>query len=190
MISESENSVPSWDATTVQAAQLAKQLRPFALYLFFLALALLVFDIILEPVPQNPWEGREPAWLYSNPWLNGLNHYLVLILKAGAALSLLWGLWVAQRYLGRLEKGGVWSVSTLRLVREIGECMIASAAFSILITPTVTAWVTNYGGFDLRLEETALSLLGLGLMLMVLARVFTQVLESAQQIKAENESFV
>ena len=184
MISDSSNSVDSWQLTSARASEQAKQYRPVALWVFGVA----ALNLVVEYVSALSWATLETT---TRPaWLEVVHLLLLRLLEVSPAIALMWALWDSIRYLGRLEQGAVWSAPTLRFLSEVGESLIWSAALSIVIAPTLKLWINARGGVDLRLEGFLLALLGVGLLLRLLAQVFSQVLESAQQIKAENESFV
>lgn len=184
MITGFSNSLDAWQLTSARAAEQAKQYRPVALWVFGVA----ALNLAVEYISGLSWATLETT---TRPaWLEVVHLLLVRLLEVSPAIALMWALWDSIRYLGQLEQGAVWSAPTLRFLREVGESLIWSAALSILIAPTLKLWITAHGGFDLRLEGFLLALLGVGLLLRLLAGVFSEVLESAQQIKAENESFI
>jgi hypothetical protein len=184
VIIKSNDPSDAWQLTSTRAAEQAKYYRPVALWVFGVAALNLTVDYISGLSWTTLATTTRPAWL------EVVNLLLVRLLEVSPAIALMWALWDSIRYLGRLEQGAVWSAPTLRFLREVSESLIWSAALSILIAPTLKLWINARGGIDFRLEGFLLALLGVGLLLSLLARVFTQVLESAQQMKAENESFV
>jgi hypothetical protein len=185
VISNIGNSVDSWRLTSSQAAEQAKRYRPIALWVFVVAAA----NLALEYVSELSWVTLETTT--RSAWLEVINVLLIRLLEVSPAIALMWALWDSIRYLGQLEQGAIWSAPTLRFLHEVGQSLIWSAALSIVIAPTLMLWITTRGGgVDFRLEGFLLALLGVGFLLRLLAQVFSQVLESAQQIKAENESFI
>lgn len=152
--------------------------------MFYIALLLIASEYFIQPA----WDALARA--PESDFFGVINQLLIYWINA-AAVSLAWALWEAQRYLGRLEAGAVWSVSTIQFIGRIGECLLMSALWATLLTPSINGWVSSSGGgFDWRLESTSVVLFGLGLPMAVIARVFGQVLETAAALKTDNDGIV
>jgi Protein of unknown function (DUF2975) len=173
-----------WTQTETRAAEEAKKLRPIAQVLFVGALSLITSEYFVQP----SWDQLRQAPVPS--FLEAINQILKLWINAGAAISLAWALWEAQLYLKRLEQGKIWAISTIKFLERIGECLIVSAVWTTLIAPTLQFWAAMRGGFDWQLDAQSLILFGLGLLLAVIARVFGSVLQTANELKTENDGIV
>lgn len=174
-----------WTQTATRAAEEAKRLRPIAQGLFYVALLLIASEYFIQPA----WAALAKA--PESDFFGAINQLLIYWINAAAAVSLAWALWEAQRYLGKLEEtGGVWSVLTMQFIGRIGECLLLSAVWATLLTPSINRWVSYGGGFSWRLESSSVVLFGLGLLMAVIARVFGQVLETAAELKTDNNGII
>lgn len=92
------------------------------------------------------------------------------------------------RFFGRVGEGDVYTERNLRTLRSGGEGLIAAAAASALVVPTLMRWVggEGAGGIDWALNDLALGVGGMGLVIAGLAHVFREGL----RLKHENEQFV
>lgn len=92
------------------------------------------------------------------------------------------------RFFGRVGEGDVYTERNLRTLRSGGEGLIAAAAASALVVPTLLRWVEGEGagGIDWALNDLALGVGGMGLVIAGLAHVFREGL----RLKDENEQFV
>lgn len=184
MITKTDSPAASWHSTQQLAAQQAHKLRPVAQVLLGLSILMLIYKYFPGPVWAELRSAPTP-----NVW-EAVQQYLLTVIPAGTAISLVMALSATERYLAALEKQAVWSTSTLNLIREVGDCLMASALFSILIVPTVELWTSNRWGFDWHLDVFSLALLSLGLLLDLMARVFNGVLRSAEHLKADHDAIV
>jgi Protein of unknown function (DUF2975) len=176
MIKNSDRALTNWTLTATWAAEKAKTLRPISEVLLVVALLLISFEYFVQPIWAQLNNAPQPSW-----W-QVLNQCLRQLAGAGAAIALVWALWETRSYLHRLEKGAVWSVSTITFLERIGECLIVSAIWEI--------WIDGRGGFKLQLESSSMVLFGLGLLMTLIAQVFARTLKTANQLKTENEEIV
>jgi Protein of unknown function (DUF2975) len=184
MIKNSDQALTDWTLTATWAAEKAKILRPISEVLLVVALGLITSEYFVQPT----WAELKNAPRLT--WWQGLSEWLLHLVEAGAAIALVWALWETKSYLHRLEKGAVWSVSTITFLERIGECLIASAVWKTLIAPTIDFWMSGHGGFKWHLESSSLVLFGLGLLMALIAQVFARTLNTANQLKTENEEIV
>ena len=174
-----------WQQTAARAAAEARWLGLVATVLFAIATLLIATEYFVLPV----WK------IINNPPLPSASQALRQILfpwvYAGTAISLTWALWEARLYLRRLEQGEFWVASTMAFWERIGECLLVGGIWTVLVAPTVHMWVSGrHGGFDSNPNAASLVLLGLGLFLTVMARVLSQVLSTAEGLKADNDLVV
>ena len=174
----------SWTQTETRAAKEAEKLRPIAYGLFVIGSILIATEHLFYPI----WAQLQQTPLPS--FSQAIHNILKKSINAGAAISLTWALWEAQQYLGRLEQGKVWAISTIKFLEGIAECLIVAAVWTTLIAPTLQVWVARRGGFDWQLESQSLILFGFGLLLDVIARVIGSVLQTANELKTDNDGIV
>jgi hypothetical protein len=60
----------------------------------------------------------------------------------------------------------------------------------VVIAPTLHVWVGKNGGFDWQLQSQSLILFGFGLLLDMIARVMGSVLQTANELKTDNDGIV
>lgn len=178
----------AWTATAEKAAERARTLRPIAITLFAIGMAMIANDVV--PVSRECFDVL----------IDGQRQFSALcvlqevgprLILAGPAIALVWALWEAQSYLKRVEDGAVWAPATMKLFGRIGECLIAAAVWSALFAPTLTAWVNERGGpLAWQLDAPIVTLAGLGIILIAIARVLGDVLTVAGQVKSDNDEIV
>ncbi len=179
------NRTDPWTETATRAAAEAKYLRPIAQALLILAILMIVSQYFAQPAWEEIRRAPTPSFL------DALNQWLLKIINAGSAVALTWALWETQGYLKKLKQGAIWSVSTMQFFGRIGECLIASAVWATLISPTITGWATEFrGGFQWHLESQSLVLLGLGLLMSLLARVIGTAFQTANDLKADHDGII
>jgi Protein of unknown function (DUF2975) len=174
----------SWTKTETRAAKEAEKLHPIAYGLFIIASITIATEYLFQPIWAQSQQTPIPSFF------DALRNILKQSINAGAAISLTWALWEAQQYLKRLKQGQVWAISTIKFLERIGECLIVSAVWSIAIAPTLHVWVIRHGGFDWQLESQSLILFGFGLLLDMIARVMGSVLQTAFELKTDNDGIV
>jgi Protein of unknown function (DUF2975) len=173
-----------WKQTETRAATEAQKLRPIAYGLFIIASVTIASEYLFLPIWAQVQQTPTPSFL------DAIRSILKQSINAGVTISLTWALWEAQLYLKRLEQGQVWTISTIKFLERIGECLIVSAVWSVVIAPTLHVWVITHGGFDWQLESQSLILFGFGLLLDMIARVMGSVLQTANELKTDNDGIV
>ena len=177
----------NWETTAQRAIAGAKQLRPFALYLFVLIVVSIVLGNFLGPLVQGIASARlsedASVWEVSK-------RVTVRWVDAGPAIAIAYAIWLGQKYLQRLAAGEVWSTATAILIRRVGECLLISAALSIVVVPTAARWLEARDGFALDLSTQAIGIGALGGLLTLVAGVLGNVLHTAATLKAETDSIV
>lgn len=177
----------AWTATAEKAAEKARTLRPIAITLFAIGMAMIANDVV--PASRECFgvlvDGQKQFSVRCV--LQEVGPRLIL---AGPAIALVWALWEAQSYLKRVEDGAVWAPATMKLFGRIGECLIAAAVWSSLFAPTLTAWVNERGPLAWQLDAPVVTLAGLGIVLIAIARVLGDVLAAAGQVKSDNDGIV
>lgn len=176
-----------WTATAQRAAAEARWLRPLILTLFVIGLiSVLRHLVILRDACSGAVLAGEKAFTLAC----ALHELGLQLIAAGPALALLWALYETQAYLKRLEDGDVFAPSTMKLFARIGEALIMAAAWAVVIAPTLSQWVAGHGGFDWQLDAKSITLGGLGIALVTIARVLGEVLASAEAAKADSDAVV
>ena len=96
----------AWTATAEKAAERARTLRPIAITLFAIGMAMIANDVV--PVSRECF----------GVLVDGQRQFSALcvlqevgprLILAGPAIALVWALWEAQSYLKRVEDGAVWA---------------------------------------------------------------------------------
>jgi Protein of unknown function (DUF2975) len=181
MITKSDHTDP-WTQTETRAAKEAEKLRPIAYGLFIIASITIAINYLFQL-----WALSQQTPVLS--FFNALRNILRPLINAGGAISLTWALWEAQLYLKRLEQGKVWAISTIKFLERIGECLIVAAVWSGVIAPTLHVWAVKHDGFDWQLESS-LILFVFGLLLDMIARVIGSVIQTANDLKTDNDGIV
>ncbi len=168
----------------------AKRLRPWVYGLFVLAVVLVTTQIASDGLASTAHlKVRHDAgetWSFAQM----LDALLRQVLRAAPAIALTSALWYAQNYLGRLEKGELWTASTAALVDEVGRAMVTASALLVVIVPTVSLWLDGGGVFRLDLEAASVVLGGLGLALVVVSRGLRAALGAAGTLKSDHDLIV
>lgn len=177
-------------AAAVKAAEEARRLRPWVYGLFVLAIVLIVSEIVSHGMERTA-DLREvhAAGDAFRAW-DVVDAFLRQALGAAPAFALATALWYGQDYLKRLEQGGLWTVSTARLVKEIGASLVTASALSIVVVPTALLWLDRRGAFVADLESGPVVLGGLGLALIVIGRVLYDAIGAAGSLKSEHDQIV
>ena len=170
-----------WAATSQHAGEKAKALRPLALTLFIVALAMIGAKHLVGPVIGAIKGGGGFAW-----W-QIIN---VALVDAAPALALSWGLLEMYRYLGRVEAGQVWAADSMIILARAGDCLWAAAVWLAVFGPTLHTWIKMDGRFDVQIDATVVALAGLGILLSATARMLGRVLAAAAAIKADSDAIV
>jgi hypothetical protein len=180
------NHTDPWTETATRAADEAEKLRPIAYGLFIVASIMIASEYLFLPIWAQVQQTPTPSFL------DAIRSVLKQSINAGAAISLTWALWEAQCYLKRLEQGQVWAISTIKFLERIGECLILAAIWTTLVAPNLHLWTATPGGggFDWQLESQSLILFGFGLLLDMIARVMGSVLQTANDLKTDNDGIV
>lgn len=111
----------------------------------------------------------------------------VVLIIALPKLLLLGVLADFAKFFGRVGQGDVYTERNLRTLRSGGEGLVAAAAASAVVVPTLLHWVGGEGGgIEWALNDLTLGVGGMGLAIAGLAHVFREGL----QLKRENEQFV
>ena len=172
-----------WEDAVIRAAAEASRLQPLATGLFVIALLSVLGSGIAEPlIDQARGEGYDRAEAFQEVARNLLN--------AAPAIALLWALWDARTYLGRLSRGEVWGPATMQMLGNVGNALLWAGILALAVVPTLENWIGGSVGFDLRIEPTNIALVGLGLLLSLIGRVVRNVVEVAASLKQENDQIV
>lgn len=173
--------------TADRAQASAQRLQPLGWGLFGLVLVGVALGDVLEPMLQAVQSARpggsKTVWEAAQ-WVS------LELVRASPSAALVYSVWSGQRYLQRLSRGEVWDVATPELLGRIGTCLIWAAALRDLIVPTALRWLRAQGGFDLQLSTLSLVLAALGALLLLIARILRDVLETERSLKTETDGFV
>lgn len=181
-MSLAETSQGAWSDAVVRAAAEASRLQPLATVLFAGAMLLIAGQHAADPLAYALDSG-DPA----DAWRE-LGRHLV---EATPAIVLSFALLETRAYLSRLAKGELWGPSTAHLLGRVGSTLLAAAVAAFLLAPTLMNWIEgNYGGFHYDLEASHLVLAGIGLLLMLIAKVIGDVVSVAASLKSENDQIV
>ncbi len=172
-----------WEDAVIRAAAEASRLQPLATGLFVIALLSVLGSGIAEPLieaarGERYGEGEAFSEVARN------------VLNAAPAIALIWALWDARAYLGRLSRGEVWGPATMQMLGNVGNALLWAGILALAVVPTLENWVNGSFGFDLRIEPTNIALVGLGLLLSLIGRVVRNVVEVAASLKQENDQIV
>lgn len=172
-----------WEDAVIRAAAEASHLQPLATGLFVIALMFTVGAGFAEPMFEAlRHSGEERAELFRETSRN--------VFAALPAIILLWALWDARAYLGRLARGDVWGPATMRMLGNVGAALLWAGIVATAVSPTLERWVYGDFGFDVRVEPTFIALIGLGLILSLIGRVVRNVVDVATALKRENDEIV
>lgn len=176
-----------WTATAQRAAAEARWLRPLALTLFAIGVVMTAKEVaVIEHACVDETIGAARRFSLACAG----REVGAKLVHAGPAIALLWALWEAQAYLKRMESGEVWAPSTMAMFGRIGECLLAAAVLLAVVTPTLTLWIAGDGGLRWNLDPLTLTLGGLGIILIAIARVLGDVLETAAAAKADSDAII
>lgn len=190
MMKTSELSAVDWEQARQRAGARARRWWPVALSLFIGIVVTLAVAEVLKPLL---WQVRE--WRALGPGegvtLREVLGWLSLrALRAAPALALAAAVGATVGYLRHLGAGGLWDAATSRLLRRVGSALVFSAAFTTVVVPTGTRWLAARGGFDFEISTVAVALGVLGGLLIVVADLLKDVLQTAHALKADSDSFV
>lgn len=174
-----------WEDAVIRAAAEASRLQPLATGLFVIALLSVLGSGIAEPLTRA--FGREE---YGETGGEAFQEVARNMAEALPAIALIWALWEARKYLGRLSKGEVWGPATMQMLGNVGNALLWAGILAIAVAPTLESWVHGSFGFDTRIEPMNLALVGLGLLLSLIGRVVRNVVEVAASLKQENDQIV
>ncbi|MFT3997592.1 MAG: hypothetical protein QM667_09310 [Asticcacaulis sp.] len=113
--------------------------------------------------------------------LNQIGLFWLTLLAPGFCLCALWS--TADVFAG-LERGDGFGPVLVKGLRNVGSNLLWAAAASVVIVPTLTAWVSDrFGGFHYNADITAVTIGALGLTLWLVAG-------TGEKMRREMESFV
>lgn len=172
-----------WEDAVIRAAAEASRLQPLATGLFVIALLSVLGSGIAEPL-LNAMRGE------GYDQRDAFNEVARNVLHAAPAIALIWALWDARSYLGRLSRGEVWGPATMQMLGNVGNALLWAGIVALAVAPTLENWVEGSFGFNLQVEPTDVALIGLGLLLSLIGRVVRNVVEVAASLKQENDQIV
>jgi hypothetical protein len=176
-----------WEDAVIRAAAEASRLQPLATGLFVIALLAVLGNGVVEPLIDAA-RGEE----FGEDFGRGGAVFRIAenLLHVAPAIALIWALWDARTYLGRLARGEVWGPATMQMLGNVGNALLWAGILALAVAPTLESWV--HGGFDIdvRMEPTNIAMVGLGLLLSLIGRVVRNVVEVAAALKQENDEIV
>ena len=151
------------DADIADIRKRGRDTQTLVLIVLVLAASTIVADVVIGPALRL----LKDAAL--RPFLTDIGATLI---DSAPMLILLGGLWSAQRLFGRVADGDVFTAANAAGVGEIGHAMFWCGVAEVLIVPTVKAWMSHDGGFDIHLEGWAIVLAALGGAVVLFGRIW------------------
>ena len=177
-------------SAAMSVAAEARKLRPWVFALFVLAVVLVVSEIAVNGIAGTAKLKALREAGADLSLMTQVDTFLRQILRAAPAIALTSALWYAQNYLGRLERGDLWTASTALLVDEVGRALTWTSVLMLAVVPTLGLWLDGRGPFQIDLEALPVVLGGLGLALIVVSRGLGAALTAAEALKSEHDQIV
>lgn len=190
MMTSQEGQRVDWETVRQRAADRARKLWALSLSLFVVLVVSIAVSDFLKPLLLQVREWRELSPTGGVAPGEVLTWVSLRVLRAAPALALAAAIWAAQNYLRHLGAGELWNAGTARLLRRVGSALLLSAALTAVGVPSGTRWLEARGGFDVMLSTEVLTLGVLGALLIVMADLLKDVLQTSSALKADSEGFV
>jgi hypothetical protein len=167
-------------AVSVRAATYA----PWAVAIFAVATAAYAWEEILQPI----------LWSLSSdghyPMSRALGHVRGNLETSTAAIPLLWGLWELTAFVRGLAHDGPWRSDTAARLARLGLAVILASFVAMVVTPAMSGLADARNADPWPFDPIHLALVGIGLVLVLVARLLQIAVRTVQRLKQENDQFV
>ncbi len=159
----------------------AARWEPWANGVFAIVAFLLIGDAVLQPII---WSMGSNGWY---PMEKALVHARNNVIAALPGYALLWAVWEARAFLAALRRRAIWPSPTQRALTRLGLGLALAGALGLVVNPALSFL---HGDFNPHPEITWLALCGVGVLVVMVARMTASVIDVALALKRENEEFI
>jgi hypothetical protein len=165
---------------TVRAAAYA----PWALAIFAVATTAYAWEEILQPIL---WSLSSDGYY---PMSRALGHVRGNLETSMAAIPLLWALWELTAFLRGLAHDGPWRSDAGARLTRVGFAVILASVVAMLVTPAMAGLPDARDAKPWPFDPIHLALVGIGLVLVLVARLLQIAVRTVQRLKQENDQFI
>ncbi|MEM9502174.1 MAG: hypothetical protein AAF941_10070 [Pseudomonadota bacterium] len=169
-----------WSHTANQVAQSAQKLLPLAYGLCIALAAFVGWEEIGEPFVSAASSGGYYTFAEAR------SHAAANLIAALPVFPMIWGLVEVSLFLRQLAQGMLWSPSCMSGIGRLGAAIIVAGLIAAIVQP----WLMKPDAFDLGPRSSDVAIVGLGIGLILLARLLTSLVKAANELRAESQSFV
>lgn len=169
-----------WSYAAAQVARSARTLLPFAYGLCIAIAAFVMWEEIAEPLVSAA--GSSGYYTFEE----ARGHVAANLLAALPVFPLIWGLCEVSLFLRGLARGGLWNRHATRAIARLGAAIILAGLVSAIIQP----WLLGADGPVARARSLDLAVIALGIGLILLERLLNSLVRAANELRAENQSFI
>lgn len=174
---------PALEAAADRVGAAAKSYVAPALAIFAIITAALIWEAVGEPLVSA---------LTSNGYYTlkeAAGHIIANLIGDLPTLFLLWGAWELNRFIRTLADSKLWTPAPSNGLFRLGLALVAAGVVAGLVSPILLGIYTGQSA-AFQVDPLQLTVLGIGVLLLLVSRLFELAVRVAIQVDQENSQFL